>query len=137
MKQILISIFFFAALAVSYGQQVSAARATTDQLTAKYKLSASQAAKMYTIQERKFNGLSELEGIKSQNADLYRRKTSNLQRGTLTSIKSLLETPEQLKLFQQTQMSVRFKRSTVRQELEKTGASKSAIREAELAVYEE
>jgi len=60
-----------------------------------------------------------------------------LQKGTLTSLRRVLHTKEQLELYQKTQTDVRVKRAEKRQELTKAKAAKDDIRAALLDIYEE
>jgi len=115
----------------------AAARAATEQLVAKYTLNADQAKQVYAIQQRKQRNMAEIEPLKITDRSLYLAKLESLQKGTLTSLRRVLHTREQLELYQKTQADVRVKRAEKRQELAKAKAAKDDIRAAILDIYEE
>ncbi|MBN8683335.1 MAG: hypothetical protein J0L99_11845 [Chitinophagales bacterium] len=113
------------------------ARAATDALVEKYKLNADQAKQMYQIQKRKLRNLAEIQALKSQNPALWRSKMASVQEGTLSSIRRILRSKEQVTLFQQTQSDVRRLKSAKTNELGKQKATQEAIDNALLDIYAE
>lgn len=113
------------------------ARATTDQLVAKYKLNADQAKQMYQIQVRKQKNMAEIASLKSSNIAQYREKVQNVQTGTLNSIRRILKTKEQVVLYEKTQRDVRSDRAAKRKELTVKKSPKAVIDDALLEVYAE
>ena len=113
------------------------ARATTDALVEKYKLNADQAKQMYQIQVRKLRNLQEIQSLKSQNPALWRSKVGSVQEGTLSSIRRILRSKEQVSLFQQTQMEIRRQKSAKTNELGKQKVTQEAIDNALLDIYAE
>lgn len=113
------------------------ARTMTETLTAKYHLTADQAKQMYTIQVRKKNNLAQIEGLQASNPALYRAKMQNVQKGTLASIRRILQTKDQVDLYQKTQSEVRVLRNQKQKELVAQKASNEAIETALMAIYAE
>ncbi len=113
------------------------AREAAEKLVAKYNLNADQAKQVYTIQQRKQRNLSEIEPVKTTDRNLYLAKLESLQKGTLSSIRRLLRTKDQIDLYQKTQSDIRVKRAEKRQELIKAQKAKDDIQAAVLEIYEE
>ncbi|MEI6412008.1 MAG: hypothetical protein WCR52_21635 [Bacteroidota bacterium] len=113
------------------------ARSSTDQLVAKYKLNADQAKQMYQIQVRKQKNMAEIAVLKGSNNALYREKVQHVQSGTLSSIRRILKTKEQVELYAKTQREVRSNRAAKRKELTVKKSSKEEIEDALLEVYSE
>lgn len=115
----------------------AAAREATDLLVAKYSLNADQAKEMYTVQQRKLRNLGEIAALQTSNRSMYLSKLESLQKGTLSSIRRLLRTKEQVDLYNKTQADVRTQRSEKRKELSTKNQSKDDVQEALLAIYAE
>ena len=113
------------------------AREATDKLVAKYTLNADQAKEMYTIQQRKLRNLGEIASLESSNRSLYLSKLESLQKGTLSSIRRVLRTKEQVELYDKTQVEVRTQRSVKRKELTAKNLSKDDMQAALLEIYAE
>lgn len=113
------------------------ARMITETLTAKYHLTADQAKQMYTIQVRKKNNQAQIASLQASNPALFRAKTQNIQKGTLSSIRRILQTKEQVELYQKTQSEVRVLRNQKQKELVAQNASNEAIETALMAIYAE
>ena len=111
-------------------------RKATEALTAKYSLNADQAKQMYTIQLRKQKNTAEIAALQNSDPALYRAKAQNVQKGTLASIRRILNTKEQVELYQKTQSEVRVLRNKKQKELA-AKASKEAVEMALLAIYAE
>lgn len=150
MKQfIALALFFLTTAAVSAQQtetkpsagnpsaNESTAREATDKLITKYTLNADQAKGMYTIQQRKLRNLGEIAPLQTSNRTLYLSKLENLQKGTLSSIRRLLRTKEQVDLYNKTQADTRILRATKRKELTSKNLSKDDLQAALLEVYAE
>lgn len=138
MKPFVFLCFFFAATAVATAQSDNPeARAAAEALKVKYSLSDAQATEMYRIQQRKQRDLARVAQLKDSDTALYLSKMESLQKGTLGSIRRLLNAPAQADLFQQTQTEVRNKRAEKRKEMGGQGASRESIREAMLTIYAE
>jgi hypothetical protein len=136
MKKVFLTFLLFCCLAAISLAQVATvdetlARATTEQLTAKYGLNADQAKTVYTIQVRKLKNLAAIETYKTSNPTLYQTKLVNVQQGTLNSLRRSLKSKEQLAIFQKTQSDVRRKKADKRKELAPQKLSKAAL-DAEL-----
>lgn len=112
-------------------------REATDKLVQKYTLNADQAKQMYTIQARKQRNLQAIEVLKTSNPALYQGKLKNVQQGTLASIRRILRTKEQMKLYQKTQTQVRIQQAEKRKQMMLQNAAKSEIENAVIAVYAE
>lgn len=115
----------------------AAMRKVTEQLTEKYNLSADQAKQVYQIQQRKSRNLTEIAALQQSNQALYQAKVRNIQEGTLANIRRVLNSKEQVDVFQQAQAEVRALRSAKRKEMTTQGASKEAVEAAVLAIYAE
>lgn len=113
------------------------AREATDKLVAKYTLNADQAKEMYTIQQRKLRNFGEIASLESSNRSLYLSKLESLQKGTLSSIRRILRTKEQVNLYDKTQVDVRTQRSVKRKELTAKNLSKDDLQAALLEIYAE
>ena len=112
-------------------------RKATEALTAKYALNADQAKQMYTIQLRKAKNMAEIANFESADPALYRAKAQNVQKGTLASIRRILNTKAQVDLYQKTQAELRIQRSKKQKELSTKNASKAELETALLAIYAE
>ena len=112
-------------------------RRATEALTTKYKLNADQAKQMYTIQLRKAKNIAQIAAFQNSDPALYRAKMQNVQKGTLSSIRRILNTKAQVDLYQKTQAEVRLLRTKKQKELATKKASKDASEMALLAIYAE
>lgn len=115
----------------------SGIRAATEALVAKYSLTADQAKQMYQIQQRKSKNMAEIAALETSDVALYQAKLLNVQKGTWTSIRHILNTKEQVALYQKTQGELRGLRNAKRKELTTQKAPKEAIEAAVLAIYAE
>lgn len=112
-------------------------RKTTEALTAKYSLNADQAKQMYTIQVRKSKNMAQIAAFQNSDPALYRAKVQNIQKGTLVSIRRILNTKTQVDLYQKTQADLRVLRNKKQKELAAKKASKEELETALLAIYTE
>ncbi len=112
-------------------------RKATEALTEKYALNADQAKQMYTILVRKSKNTAEIAGFQNSDPALYRAKMQNVQKGTLASIRRVLNTKEQVDLYQKTQADLRVLRNKKQKELANNKASKEEVETALLAIYAE
>jgi len=124
----------FVSNTVSSDQEI---RRATEALTAKYKLNADQAKQMYTIQLRKAKNMAQIAAFQNSDPALYRAKMQNVQKGTLASIRRILNTKAQVDLYQKTQADLRVLRTKKQKELSTKKASKEAVEIALLAIYAE
>jgi hypothetical protein len=115
----------------------AAAVATTEQLAAKYQLDAAQKTRMQAVQLRKQRSLAELAPLQATDPALYLQKMKNLQRGTLASIRNILNTREQIALYRKTQSDIRKQRAVKQEEMMAQQASKEALDAALLDIYAE
>ena len=115
----------------------SAMRNTAGLLTEKYHLSADQAKQVYQIQQRKNRNLAEIASLEQSNQSLYQAKIRSIQEGSLANIRRVLNSKEQVDIFQKTQAEVRNLRAAKRKEMTASGASKEAVEAAVLAIYAE
>ncbi len=106
-------------------------------LTEKYHLSADQAKQVYQIQQRKNRNLAEIASLEQSNQSLYQAKIRSIQEGSLANIRRVLNSKEQVDIFQKTQAEVRNLRAAKRKEMTASGASKEAVEAAVLAIYAE
>ncbi len=109
----------------------------TEALTTKYTLTADQAKQMYQIQVRKLRNESELTALKTADPARYLTKMEHLQTGTLGSIKRILQTKQQLQVYQKTQTEVRTQRAAKQKELLMQNTPKAAVDAALLDIYAE
>jgi hypothetical protein len=112
-------------------------REAAEKLVAKYTLNADQAKQMYTIQQRKQRNFGQIESLKATDRGLYLAKLESAQKGTLASIRRILQTKEQVELYQKTQAEVRTQRAVKRKELTGQNLSKEDIQAALLEIYAE
>lgn len=112
-------------------------RKATEALVAKYKLDADQAKQMYQIQQRKNRNMAEIAGFQTSNPALYQIKWENVQKGTWAGIRRLLNTKEQVDIYQKTQVELRGLRNAKSKELYAQKATKEAVKAAVLAIYAE
>lgn len=113
------------------------ARTTTEQLVQKYQLNADQAKQMYTIQVRKLRNLASIETLRNSDPAHYRAKLESVHNGTLASIRRILQTKEQVQIFDKTKVETRTRQAEKRKELMLQGAAKDAIEAAMLEIYAE
>jgi hypothetical protein len=112
-------------------------RKITENLSAKYSLNADQAKQMYTIQARKAKNMAQITAFKDSDPALYRTKALNVQKSTLANIRAILNTKEQVDLYQKTQSEIRSLRNKKQKELSGKKASKAEVDTAVLAIYAE
>ncbi|MFN0034740.1 MAG: hypothetical protein ACKVUS_06730 [Saprospiraceae bacterium] len=112
-------------------------RKATEALTAKYDLSADQAKQMYTIQVRKKKNMAQIAALHASDPALYRAKAQNVQKGTLASIRRILQSKAQVDIYHKTQTETRMLRNKKQKEMGAKKASKEEIETALLAIYEE
>lgn len=112
-------------------------RNATANLTEKYSLNADQAKQLYRILVRKEKNLAEIEGLQHSDPSLYRKKVQNVQQSTLSNLRRILNTKEQVELYQKTQAEIRAQRNQKQKELVAKRASKEEIENALLAIYAE
>jgi hypothetical protein len=112
-------------------------RKATEALTAKYTLNADQAKQMYTIQLRKAKNLEQITIFQSSDPALYRAKAQNIQKSTVANIRRILQTKEQVAIYQKTQADLRVLRNKKQKELVGKKASKEEIETALLEIYAE
>jgi flagellar basal body L-ring protein FlgH len=113
------------------------AREATEKLVAKYSLNADQAKQMYRIQLRKLRNNADIAGLKASDPARYQAKVKSVQKGTLASIRRILQTKEQVDIFQKTQSDVRGKKSEKRKALMLQNASSAETEAAMLDIYAE
>lgn len=113
------------------------ARSATEQLAAKYTLSADQAKQMYTVQVRKLRNLKQIAELKTSDLALYKSKLQSLQSNTLVSVRRILNTKEQVAIYQKTQADLRTQRAQKREEMLRQNADRTAIEIALLEIYAE
>ena len=110
---------------------------STAQLTAKYHLNQSQSDRLQQVQLRKLKILGSIQGLKESAPEQYQAKLKNIQQGTRGSIRRLLQTQEQIALFDQTQATVRQLKAAKQKELLTQGIKPAAIEVALLDIYQE
>jgi hypothetical protein len=135
---------FFLSLTLSQAQSGAKApasdpvlREATDVLVAKYNFNADQAKQMYTILARKKRNMAQIAGYQTSDPAKYRLKLESIQTGTQTSVRRILHTREQVKKWEDTKRNIRSQRAAKQKELSSQGASKEAIQDALLAIFEE
>ncbi|HAD13925.1 MAG TPA: hypothetical protein DCF33_15985 [Saprospirales bacterium] len=112
-------------------------RKATDALAEKYSLTADQAKQMYTVQLRKAKNLAQIESLKTSDPVLYETKVENVQKSTLSGIRRILNSEEQVALFQKTQTEIRAARSKKQKELVAKKATQQEINTALISIYAE
>jgi len=112
-------------------------RIATEKLTEKYALNADQAKQLYRVLVRKERNLAEIEGLQQTDPPLYRKKVQNVQQSTLANLRRILNTKEQVEIYQKTQSEIRTQRNQKQKELLAKRASKEEIENALLAIYAE
>lgn len=112
-------------------------RKATEALTAKYGLNADQAKQAYITLLRKEKNLAQIATLQTSDPALYRAKAQNVQKGTLASIRRILQSKEQVEIYQKTQAELRVLRNKKQKELVAKKASKAEIETALLAIYAE
>lgn len=115
----------------------AAVRTATDQLVAKYALNADQAKQMYTIQIRKQRNLKAIEAIKASAPQTYYGKLDGIQKSTSSSIRRILQTKEQVKIYKDTQSKIRQQRGELTKTMVQQGKSREEINNAVLGIYED
>ncbi len=115
----------------------SSIRKTTEILTEKYTLSADQAKQMYKIQARKAQNLAEIAELQNSDPALYTAKVQNVQKSTLANIRRILQSKEQVEIYQKTQSEQRYLRNQKQKTMVAQKATKAAIDAALLAIYAE
>lgn len=112
-------------------------RKATEQLTAKYSLNADQAKQAYIVLVRKDKNMAQIASFKDSDPALYLAKAQNIQKGTLASIRRILNSKEQVEIYQKTQAEIRVLRNKKHKELAAKKATKAEIETALLAIYAE
>src|SRR5690349_6917310 len=112
-------------------------RKNTEALVLKYGLNADQAKQMYRIQKRKYRNMAEIAGFQATDVALYQAKWQNVQKGTWTSIRSILKSKEQVEIYRKTQAGLRGQRNEKRREMVAKKAPAQAVEAAVLAIYAE
>lgn len=123
--------------AAATGVNDSEVRKATDALVTKYSLTADQAKQMYTVQLRKAKNLAQIESLKSTDPALYYAKVQNVQKSTLSGIRRILNSKEQVAIYQKTQSEIRVARSKMQKELTVKKASQQEINAAMTSIYAE
>lgn len=149
MKKLIFSFFLLLSGSIALNAQKAAsatptpsasdleARKTTEALTAKYGLSADQAKQMYTIQVRKQKNMAQILSVKDTDPALYLAKAQNVQKSTLVNIRRILQSKEQVDIYQKTQSEIRGLRALKQKEMAAQKASRSAIETTLLGIYAE
>ncbi len=114
-----------------------AIRTATEALVAKYSLNADQAKQVYQIQQRKNRNMAEIAAFQTSDLALYQAKLLNVQKGTWTSIRQVLNTKVQVEIYRKTQAELRALRNAKRQELTAQKAAREVVESAVLAIYAE
>lgn len=114
-----------------------ATRKATEVLVAKYHLNADQAKQMFRVVQRKARNMNEIAAFQTTDVALYHLKWSNVQKGTWASIRRILNTKEQVDIYQKTQSDIRGLRNAKRKELIAQKLSNEAVEAAVLAIYAE
>ncbi len=114
-----------------------AIRTATEALVAKYSLNAKQAKQVYQIQQRKNRNMAEIAALQTSDLALYQAKLLNVQKGTWTSIRQVLNTKTQVEIYRKTQAELRGLRNAKRQELTAQKAAREVVESAVLAIYAE
>lgn len=112
-------------------------RKATEALVSKYSLNADQAKQVYTILQRKERNMAEISAFQTSDMALYLAKWANVQKGTWASLRRVLNTREQVEIYQKTQSDIRGQRSAKRKQLAAEKNSKDNIEAAILAIYAE
>ena len=112
-------------------------RKTTAALVLKYSLNADQAKQVYQIQQRNNRNMAQIEALRSSDIALYQAKWNNVQKGTMESLRRVLNNKSQVEIYQKTQSEIRKLRTAKRKELTVQKATKEVIESAVLAIYAE
>lgn len=134
MKKIFLTCLVALLAVGAYAQSIdrAAVQQATDELAALYQLDDEQKAKMFTIQERHFKNMAQVEPIKNTDQKLYVQKKRAVRMGTDASTKRLL-TEAQMPIFNEQQLERRKKESEIIKQMKANGASKEEI---QLAILE-
>ena len=81
--------------------------------------------------------MAQITAFKDSDPALYRTKALNVQKSTLANIRAILNTKEQVDLYQKTQSEIRSLRNKKQKELSGKKASKAEVDTAVLAIYAE
>lgn len=134
MRKVFLNIFM-ALLAIGASAQTidrAAIQQATDDMAALYQLDEDQKTKMYTIQERHFRNMAEIESLSNSDQKLYVQKKRAVRMGTDASTKRLL-TETQMPIFNAQQLERRKKESELIRQMKANGATKEEI---QLAILE-
>lgn len=134
MKKIFLSCFVTLLTFGAFAQTIdrAAVQQATDDMAALYQLDEEQKTKMYTIQERHFRNMAEIESLSTTDMKLYAQKKRAVRMGTDASTKRLL-TDTQMPIFNAQQLERRKKESELIRKMKAEGASKEEI---QLAIFE-
>ena len=112
-------------------------RKATETLVSKYQLNADQAKQAYQIQQRKSQNMADIAALQASDVALYQAKWHNVQKGTWTSLRRILNTEGQVATYQKTKADLRVLRNAMRKEMTLQKASKETIEYTVLAIYAE
>ncbi len=139
MQKFSIIIFFFL-LGLSHicaQSDITPANITATAWSNKYQLDEAQQAKALRIAQRKHEQLESIAALMTTNPEKYYAKLDAVQKGTLASIERILNTPEQVKIYQATQAETRRKRAEIKRSMKSAGATKSEIKKELVRVHAE
>lgn len=117
--------------------QSSVAKTQSDAWIAKYDLNEAQQQKAIAIAERKQTQLGEIEPLKTTTPKAYYAKLDAVQNGTLASIRLLLDSKEQLAVYNTTLANNRKERAEAKKQLQKQGLSEQEISQRLVLIFSE
>lgn len=100
----------------------------------KFNLTIAQTEKMQSIEARKIKNLAEIEPLKATNPAKYRLKLANVQTGWRGSLRHLLDSKEQMAIYNQRLVEIRRLKAAKEQELKTQNAPKTEIDDALLEI---
>lgn len=135
MKKIIIALLslMFCVQMFAQSEVKVAAQNATNKLVTLYQLSPDQTAEMLKIQERRFQQIESLQGMKTSQPDLYLKKRESVEKGVLSSTQRVLNDEQEVILKEQL-VQTRTKKAALKKKMYSEGASSMAIQEALLEV---
>ena len=112
-------------------------RKATEVLIAKYQLNADQSKQVYTVLKRKHRNMAEIAPLMSTDRALYNNKCLQVQKSTLSGIRRVLNTKEQVTQFQKTQTDMRTLREAKRKEWSRKNVAREELDAVLLEIYAE
>ncbi|MEM9886645.1 MAG: hypothetical protein AAF849_12200 [Bacteroidota bacterium] len=128
-KNIILFCALLFSVQLALAQQNTALQQELDQYTQTYQLNERQQIQVKKMLETKYTNLAELQSIQASDAELYEKKSMNLERQTRMGVKSILS-ETQLVIYQRVREQKRLDLRQKIKQMQNAGAEKKEIAKA-------